>query len=104
MSESTSTETTPARKTAPRTTKPATTAKQAPKAARKAAPAATKTAADYRREVDRALVIAAGEIVTKRVPEEHRAAVAQAVANQLHHLVRGDWPGTLPRPARSDWA
>lgn len=95
-----------------------TTAARKPRAA-KAAPKPTpapepakveqpkKTANDYRREIDLLIIQAAGEIVSARVPAEQRDAVAQAIANQLHHLStkKLGWPaGVLPTPDRSDWA
>lgn len=78
----------------------------------KPAPSAPKgpSAIDYQRSVQRALIEAAGEIVAKTVPAEHCATVAQAIANSMHHFATGRdeagnrvWPGTLPKPARSDW-
>lgn len=69
-------------------------------------PARPVTAADYRRQVDLAIIMAAGDLVEKLVPEQHRAAVAAQVSNQLHHLTtpRAGWPSaTLPTPDRSEW-
>lgn len=65
-----------------------------------------KTAADYRKEIDLAIITAAGEMVTERVPEQLREQVARLIANQLHHLSTpsGGWPTeVLPTPDRSDW-
>src|SRR2546423_1899537 len=44
-----------------------------------------KTAQALIREVDQAVIAAAGQLVEK-LPAEVRDEVAQAVANQLHHL------------------
>jgi hypothetical protein len=63
------------------------------------------TIARLRREIDRAIIQAAGELVA-RVPAAHRKEVAQLISNQLHHLAtKADgWPSDkLPAPARSDW-
>lgn len=69
-------------------------------------PTRPRTALDYRRDVDLAIIEAAGEIIAKRVPEKHRAAVSKLIANQLHHLSTPalGWPSAvLPTPDRSDW-
>lgn len=79
----------------------------APKpAAAPAKPARPLTARDYVRNVDLAIIIAAGEAVDEIVPEKFRAEVKQLVANQLHHLStpKAGWPSTnLPTPDRSEW-
>lgn len=64
-----------------------------------------KTARDWTRDVDAAILEAAAKLVEDLVPEDKRDAVAQLVANQLHHLSTPalGWVGTLPRPARSEW-
>jgi len=73
----------------------------------KAAPAAKpRTAVDYRRDVDAAIIAKAGELVSDLVPEEMRDEVARLIANQLHHLSNPTlgWPSdVLPTPDRSDW-
>lgn len=64
------------------------------------------TARDYVRNVDLAIIMAAGEAVDEIVPEKFRAEVRQLVANQLHHLStpKAGWPSTtLPTPDRSEW-
>ena len=64
------------------------------------------TAADYRREIDLAIITAAGELVKERVPEALRERVARLMANQLHHMSSPaiGWPSDiLPTPERSDW-
>lgn len=69
-------------------------------------PAKPTTARDYVREVDLAIIIAAGDAVEATVPEKFRAEVKQLVANQLHHLStpKAGWPSTtLPTPDRSEW-
>lgn len=64
-----------------------------------------KSAIDWQREVDFALVEYAANLVAGMVPAEHQAVVARKVANQLHHLSTPTigWPEGLPRPERSDW-
>lgn len=64
-----------------------------------------KSARDWTRDVDAAILEAAAKLVEDLVPEDKRDAVAQLVANQLHHLSTPalGWVGTLPRPARSEW-
>lgn len=64
-----------------------------------------KSAIDWQREVDYALVEYAANLVAGMVPAEHRAVVSRKVANQLHHLSTPTigWPEGLPRPERSDW-
>lgn len=65
-----------------------------------------RTATDWRRDVDLAIIMAAGNLVAELVPEEHRDAVATLIANQLHHLSTPalGWPSeVLPQPARSEW-
>lgn len=65
-----------------------------------------KTAADYRREIDLAIITAAGELVKEQVPEELREQVARLISNQLHHMSSpaNGWPTeVLPTPDRSDW-
>ena len=91
--------------------KPARRPKAQPKpAAPKPAPAPKdKTAAAFVRELDLALIAAAGELFERAdIPAKMRKDVAQSFANQLHHLSRPalGWPadGKLPRPVRSDWA
>jgi hypothetical protein len=69
-------------------------------------PAKPATAADYRRAVDLAIIIAAGDLVNDMVPEQFRSAVAAQISNQLHHLStpKAGWPSAvLPVPDRSDW-
>jgi hypothetical protein len=65
-----------------------------------------KTARDFVRELDAAILTSAGEIVAAaEVPDELRAEVEDLISNQLHHLsspTRG-WVGTLPVPDRSEW-
>ena len=64
-------------------------------------PAKPVTARDYVREVDLAIIIAAGDAVEKMVPEKFQKEVRQLVANQLHHLStpKQGWPSaTLPTP------
>lgn len=64
-----------------------------------------KTFSDYRRELSRAVIVAAGELVSQ-APREHRAELAQAISNQLHHLTtpKAGWPkGKLPVPQRNEW-
>ena len=72
----------------------------------KATPVKARTAADWRRDVDLAIIMAAGDLVKELVPAEHQAEVAKLISNQLHHLstpVLG-WPtGNLPVPDRSNW-
>lgn len=66
---------------------------------------AEKTLHDYRRELSRAVIVAAGELISQ-APREHRAELAQAISNQLHHLTtpKAGWPkGKLPVPQRSEW-
>jgi len=75
-------------------------------AAGPAKPARPKSAVDYRRDVDLAIIAAAGQLVSDLVPPQHRAAVARLIANQLHHLSTPTlgWPSlTLPTPDRSEW-
>jgi len=77
-----------------------------PKRTVKARPSKPLGAADWRRTVDLAIIIAAGDLVTELVPEKHRDEVANLIANQLHHLSTPalGWPSTvLPTPDRSDW-
>jgi hypothetical protein len=65
-----------------------------------------KTPRDYARDVDLAIIAAAGALVNDLVPAGDRAAVARLIANQLHHLSTPTlgWPSlTLPRPDRADW-
>jgi hypothetical protein len=65
-----------------------------------------KNAADFRRDVDLAIIAAADKLVTEMVPEEFRAEAARIIANQLHHLSTPalGWPAaTLPKPDRSGW-
>jgi hypothetical protein len=65
-----------------------------------------KTPTDYRKEIDLAIITAAGALVAERVPEEMRPVVARLIANQLHHLStpKTGWPTDhLPKPERSDW-
>jgi|SRR5690348_4777572 hypothetical protein len=65
-----------------------------------------RTAVDYRRDVDAAIIAKAGELVADLVPEEHRDEVSRLIANQLHHLSTPalGWPSeVLPVPDRSDW-
>jgi len=73
----------------------------------KAAPTVKpRTATDWRRDVDLAIIMAAGDLVAELVPAEHRDEVARLIANQLHHLSTPalGWPSAvLPTPARSDW-
>lgn len=69
-------------------------------------PVRPMSARDYARNVDLAIIAAAGQIVNDLVPEPHRATVARLIANQLHHLSTPalGWPSmTLPKPDRSDW-
>ena len=76
----------------------------APRAATR--PTKPKAAADYRTDVDQAIILAAGTIVNDLVPEKYRETVARMVANQLHHLAspKTGWPSpTLPVPDRSEW-
>ena len=91
-----------ATKTAPKDTTPA---KATPK--QDATPKAKeKTATDYRREVDLAIIQAAGNLVDEIVPAKLRKEVAVLIANQLHHLStpKAGWPAkNLPKPDRSDW-
>jgi len=94
-----------------RSPKPGVTKTQpAPKPAPAPAPAPKdKTAAAFVRELDLALIAAAGELFERAdIPAKMRRDVAQSFANQLHHLSRPalGWPadGKLPRPVRSDWA
>jgi hypothetical protein len=71
-----------------------------------AKPAKPLTARDYVRNVDLAIIIAAGTAVDELVPEQFRTEVRQLVANQLHHLTtpKAGWPSaTLPTPDRSEW-
>jgi hypothetical protein len=77
-----------------------------PELAAYAPPIRPKTIRDYQREVDEAIVGYVPALVASNVPEEHRARVAQLVANQLHHLINpasGLWPTDLPKPDRSEW-
>lgn len=79
---------------------------EALRAAVPAKPARPQTARDYVRNVDLAIIIAAGELVDEIVPEQFRSDVRQLVANQLHHLStpKAGWPSTvLPTPDRSEW-
>jgi hypothetical protein len=78
-------------------------AREAERLARANAPK-IKTARDYVREVDAAILGYATNLMTD-VPEALRAEVAQLVANQLHHLSSPTvgWIGDLPRPDRSEW-
>lgn len=71
----------------------------------KAAKSGEKTASDYRREVDAALIKAAGNLVPEIVPEQFRAEVAQMISNQLHHLSTPaiGWESALPKPDRAGW-
>lgn len=64
-----------------------------------------KSARDWTRDVDAAILEAAAKLVEEIVPEDKRDAVAQLVANQLHHLSTPalGWATTLPKPARSEW-
>lgn len=78
----------------------------APRPAAPAKPARAKNAQDWARDVDLAIIAAAGNLVEELVPEEFRATVARRIAQQLHHMStpKLGWPSlTLPRPDRSDW-
>lgn len=77
--------------------------KVAAAAARAAAPK-VKTARDYVREVDAAILGYAPNLLSD-VPEALRAEVAQLIANQLHHLSSpsAGWVSDLPKPDRSEW-
>src|SRR5207244_1791587 len=86
------------------------TAKPGPKPAAAKAKPESPTFSELRRDLFRRVIVAGGEIV-KEFPASERAELAQALANQLHHLTRqdpkaknGGWPGALPKPIRSDWA
>lgn len=62
----------------------------------------------YVREIDAAILEAAGPLAAKLVesaPGALRAEILQRVANQLHHLAspKTGWVGTLPVPERSEW-
>lgn len=73
---------------------------------RPAKPARAKNAADFRRDVDLAIIAYAGNLVAGMVPAEFQAEVGKLVANQLHHLSTPalGWPSeNLPKPDRSDW-
>jgi hypothetical protein len=86
-------------------------AQRDPQAFAKAHPARTvtvkpRTATDWRRDVDLAIILAAGTLVTELVPAELQAEVAKLISNQLHHLSSPalGWPtADLPVPDRSDW-
>lgn len=89
-------------------------AKDAKEAAAKAKEAAAsapkaKTAREYVREIDAAILEAAGEIAARiavTCPDiEMRADILAAVSNQLHHLTtpKVGWVGSLPTPERSEW-
>jgi len=99
----------PATTRKPRAKKPAPAATPAPPVAPVTPPAPEpkpKTPADYRREIDLAIIAAAGELVKNSVPDALRPVVARLIANQLHHLSSpsGGWPTEhLPKPERSDW-
>lgn len=75
-------------------------------AARPAKPARAKNAADWRRDVDLAIIAYAGNLVAGMVPAEFQPEVGKLIANQLHHLSTPalGWPSeNLPKPDRSDW-
>lgn len=94
----------PAQATAPRKPR-ATKAAPAPEPTPAPEPKA-KTAADYRKEIDLAIIAAAGDLVKANVPADLREHVAKLIANQLHHLVTpaNGWPSEiLPKPDRSEW-
>jgi len=84
-----------------------TPAKAAPAPAPAPAPEPKKpTTADYRNEIDQAIIRAAGELVKQMVPADLHGHVSQLIANQLHHLStpKQGWPSDiLPRPNRSEW-
>ena len=96
----------PAPAVAPRPAK-AAPAKAAPAPAPAPAPEPKKpTTADYRNEIDQAIIRAAGELVKQMVPADLHGHVSQLIANQLHHLStpKQGWPSDiLPRPNRSEW-
>jgi hypothetical protein len=87
------------------TRKPAAPAKPGRKPAAKPEKAEGPSFHDYRRELFRAVIVSAGELV-QEYPMEHRADLAMAISRQLHHLTnkKAGWPkGKLPVPDRSDW-
>jgi hypothetical protein len=87
------------------TRNPAAPAKPGRKPAGKPAKSDEPGFHDYRRELFRAVIVSAGELV-QQYPAEHRADLAMAISRQLHHLTnkKAGWPkGKLPVPDRSDW-
>jgi hypothetical protein len=84
-------------------------AKAARDAAREAAANAPKpvTARTFVRDLDRAILEAAGKIVADAdIPDELREDVEHLIANQLHHLAspKTGWDVEgLPLPQRSEW-
>jgi hypothetical protein len=70
--------------------------------------AKVNTPRTYVREIDAAILEAAGTIaagIAESAPEAFRAKIFALVANQLHHLAspKTGWVGTLPVPDRSEW-